>query len=355
MLNFLVFLGLVLRSFIVSGASGKLQLVTTAVGSIRVSASFVKNNAGTITPDFTNSGAIITATTTDLFAAPGASQQSRVKAFAVYNDHASVSQTITIQSTDGSNVVPLWKGALAPSESLICDANGNFTHNDSGGNPIVGATGRLLQTTVLTSGTTFTTRVDTKSIRVKLLAGGGGGGGCTSVATAASAAGGGGAGGYAEKVFAVTGSTGYTYAIGGAGAGNSAAAGGNGGNTTFAVGATTVTAFGGTGAVVATAVVVGSTPIWYAGGAGGIVSTNGDVNSGGEPGVHGLSNNLTAIGSGNGGSTNYGAGGKGVTASAAGNGAVGFGAGGGGAATGASTARAGGAGGAGMIVVEEYS
>lgn len=342
-------------SFIVSGTGGKLQIVTASAGSVRITASWVKNNAGTITPDGAPVAAITTATTTDLFAAPGASQQSRSKVFAAFNDHATVSNAITIQHTDGTNTSPIWKGTLAVGECVICDANGNFTHYDASGNPILGGSGRYLQTTVLTTGTTFTTRADTRSIKVRMVGGGGGGGGANTAATSGAMGGGGGAGGYAEKTFSVAGSTGYTYAIGGAGAAGAAAGGtgGTGGNTTFTVGATTVTAFGGVGGVGSAAA---ATALTVLGGAGGAVSTNGDLNVGGHPGDPGIRSSATIGVSGNGAQSEFGAGGIGKIAQSAGAAGTGFGAGGsGGCCINGGAAAAGGAGLAGVIIVEEYS
>jgi hypothetical protein len=347
----------------IKGTTEKIQVVNSAVGTVHITASWTTvptpiTTSSNITPDDDHTkAAIAVAQTTDIVPSPGASTLSNLKELTIANADASVSQNITVQTTNGTNVNRKWgPAAVLAGETLVYDETGKFTLYDSAGKEKLSAgSGALIQSTLLTSGTTFTTNAATRTIRVRGVGGGGGGGGCTSVASAASAAGGGGAGGYAEKTFAVQPNTGYTYAIGAAGAGNSGAAGGNGGNSTFAVGATTVTAFGGTGAVVATAVIVGSTPIFYGGGAGGVVSTNGDLNSGGEPGQAGFTANLTAVGSGNGGSSDFGAGGKGLTAVGAGNAGIGFGAGGGGAATGASTVRTGGAGVAGCWVVDEFT
>ena len=78
--------------------------------------------------------------------------------------------------------------------------------------------GRYLGSTILTAGTTFTTGPNTNTIFVRVQAGGGGGGGVAANAAGNGTVGGGGAaGGYAEKTFAVTPNTTYTYAIGAAG------------------------------------------------------------------------------------------------------------------------------------------
>lgn len=340
---------------LLANTTHKLQVVTASTGNIDVNASWVDLNGTTVTPGSTNTVQITTATTTDVVAAPASSTQRNVKGIRIRNAHASTSMVVTVQHTDGTTVSTIVKTTLKTGESMFYEEGSGWVVMDAaGGLKTVPLSGRLLRTTVLTSGTTFTTGVDTNTIGVRMVGGGGGGAGCTSVAAAASAGGGGGAGAYAEKLFSVTPNTAYTYAIGAAGAGASGALGGNGTSTTFAVGAVTVTAPGGTGAPVATAVTTLSAD---AGGAGGTVATNGDLNAGGQPGDPGVILIVaTVVGvSGNGGSSPFGAGGKGVAAAAAGIAGVGFGAGGGGAMTGASTVRTGGNGTAGCIVVDEYA
>jgi hypothetical protein len=294
------------------------------------------------------------ATAVTLVAAPGASTQRQVKYINIYNADT-VSATVTVRYNANATLRTLAKIILLTGESLIWDGQAFKVLDASGSVKTAQAgTGRYLSTTVLTTGTIFTTGPQTTCIYVRMVGGGGGGGGCTSLASAASAAGGGGAGSYAEKTFVVTPKTAYTYAIGAAGAGNSGAAGGNGGNTTFAVAGLTVTAPGGTGGPVATA----STALTaYAGGAGGAIATNGDLNGAGAGGDGGktLIVATPVVGSGQGGSSPFGRGGIGITAVGAGAAAIGYGSGGGGAATGASAARAGGVGVAGVIIVDEYA
>jgi hypothetical protein len=341
---------------LLTSTSDLIQVITSAAGTVKVHASYVDNNAGTITPGRTNTPTISTAATTTVVASPASSVQRNVKKLSVRNTDASVTQTITVQHTDGTNVEPLWIGTLLAGECIVFDAEGDWqAYNSAGIQKTDTGSGRLIGTpTVLTAASgTFTTSAATRTIRIRGVAGGGGGAGCTSVAAAASAGGGGGAGGYAEKVFAVTPNTGYSYTCGPAGAGASGAAGGNGTNSTFIVGGVTVTANAGQGAPVATAV---TTLIAYRGGQGGAVSTNGDVNGGGAPGLLGIIYIAAGAGvSGGGGSTVFGGGGLAVTAVGNGNNATGFGAGGSGALTGASAVRTGGSGTPGCWIVEEFS
>lgn len=333
----------------------KIQAITTGTADTTVHASYVdKISATDVTPGRTNTATIVTATTTDLVVGTATGQRN-IKYLNVRNKHASAAQTVTIVHTDNTVAVELMKVTLAAGEVLTYeDGIGWYVTDASGAKKLVLAiSGRFIKYTLVTSGTTFTTQPGTTKIRVRLQGGGGGGAGCTSLAAAACGAGGGGAGGYAEKVFDVAQNTAYTVAIGAAGTGVSGAAGNNGGNTTFAVGATTVTAFGGTGAPVGTAA---TTVVARAGGAGGVVSTNGDVNAGGAPGEAGtvLVVATPIVQSGGGGSSQFGGGGVGLVAVGNGVNGTGFGAGGGGSATGAAAVRTGGNGTAGCIIVEEY-
>ena len=198
--------------------------------------------------------------------------------------------------------------------------------------------GQLLRAPqILTSGTTYTTPADCTKIYVECVGGGGGGGGRNSAASAVFG-GGGGSGAYAAKLFTVTASTAYTYAIGAGGAGASAGgAGGAAGSTTFTVGGTTITAGGGAGG--------GPTVYLFnvlydgAGGAGG-TATNGDINING------------AGGGSSGGASFFGGGAR----QAGANDSSPFaGSSGGGGSGGARIFTTGGAGGNGLIRIWEYS
>lgn len=337
--------------FLLTSTSDLVQLVTGSAGAIDVHTTYVDLNAGAQTPLRTNTAQITTAATTTIIGSPGASTQRNAKYISIRNAHASIANAVTVHHTDGTNNETIFSCTLYPGDQLQFTELGGWKYLPNSNSVIV--PGRLLLTTVHTTGTTHTTGLLTNTIRIRMTGGGGGGSGCTSVAAAGSAGGGGGAGGYGDKIFAVSPNTAYTYAIGAAGTGNSGAAGGNGGDSTFAVGATTVTAKGGTGAVVATA---SASVTSYAGGAGGVVGTNGDVNASGAPGCPGIMITVaTVFASGSGGSGNYGSGGIGVTAVGNGSAGTGNGSGGGGAATGASAARTGGVGTVGIVIVDEYS
>jgi hypothetical protein len=205
------------------------------------------------------------------------------------------------------------------------------------------STGNLIRAPqFLISGTSYTTPSNCTMIHVELLGGGGGGAGNTGTG-ASYVRGCGSAGAYTYKTFTVTGSTSYTYAIGAGGTGANNGVGGAGGDTTFAVGATTVTATGGNGGAAA------------AGYTAGVTSTNGDINFTSQGGfINGIGN--LAFG---GSASPFGQGGARLLADAntAGNAASGYGSGGTGS-NGASTGtagRAGGNGSQGFIRIWEFT
>lgn len=118
---------------IVAGATGKLQLVTGSAGSIKVHASVVRNTGGTITVPPPVNVAITTAATTDIVGSPGASVQDTANQCTVFNDHASVSNTVTLQHTDGTVAVPICKAILLPGEWVTFDEEGRPSHFDADG------------------------------------------------------------------------------------------------------------------------------------------------------------------------------------------------------------------------------
>lgn len=337
--------------------TSKLRLVTSAAGAIHSHVSYVEREMSTKidTPKTQNTASITTATTTDVLGVPASDFRRNATLWFVKNAHATVTNIVKGLHTDGTTELENFQCTLLPGEWCEINDAGTFFHFDANGVLYAGTgPGRLIKSTFLTAGTSFTTQPGVTKIKIEVQGGGAGGGGCTSVAAAAAAAGGGGAGAYAQKEFVVTPNTAYAYTIGAAGNGASGAAGGNGGSSTFVVSGTTVTAPGGTGGPQA---VAATTLTARAGGAGGTVATNGDINSGGEPGRPGVV--LIVAGpigaSGPGGPSVFGGGGLGIVAVGNGNAATGFGAGGGGALTGASAVRTGGNGTGGCIVVDEYS
>lgn len=263
--------------------------------------------------------------------------------------------------------------------AFSCPGNVDLIINGRGGAICIGRTGTpnwkilgvsndmrgmLITRTAYTSGSgTHTYNTRCRRAVVKVVGGGGGGGGCEggAVGTGGAAAGGGGAGAYLElDITSVP--TSSAYAVGAAGTAGAASGGGNGGtggDSTFHDGSATRTAAGGEGGfgdTLASTSHVGGAP-----GSGGAQpsATGAFMRSGGAPGLQGVFFFLEGIEqgwSGKGGDGPWGGGGEPRSDSEdAGFDATGPGSGGGGAYTESTTDRAGGAGFAGIIIVEEYS
>lgn len=120
---------------LLTSTSDVIRVVTSAAGAVDVHASYIDHNAGTFTPGRTNTASITTATTTTVVGSPGASTQRNVKHLTVFNEHASVSQTITVEHFDGTTAETLWKGTLAAGEHVVLDAEGRWTPYTANGTP----------------------------------------------------------------------------------------------------------------------------------------------------------------------------------------------------------------------------
>jgi hypothetical protein len=130
---------------LLTSTSDAVQLITGAAGTIAVHASYVDNATGTITPARTNTPTISTATTTTIVASPAASTQRNVKLVNIFNTHATVANACTLQHTDGTNVVVLWKGTLKPNESVSLNEAGDCVYTNAQGIEVVASTnGNLL-------------------------------------------------------------------------------------------------------------------------------------------------------------------------------------------------------------------
>lgn len=118
---------------ICTSTTDKVQVITgSAVAACVMHASYVDFASGVTTPGRTNVS-VSTATTTDLVAAPGASSYRNVKFLSVRNTHASSSNTITIQHTDGTTAVILWSGVLQAGQSVQIDERGITNMLSAGG------------------------------------------------------------------------------------------------------------------------------------------------------------------------------------------------------------------------------
>ena len=224
-----------------------------------------------------------------------------------------------------------------------------MTINSSSGQ--VGTSAFSVNVQTFTANGTYTPTTGMVECLVEISAGGGGGGGAASTSgTSNSLGGGGGAGEYAKGVFsAATIGSSQTVTIGAGGTANSGTAGGSGGTTSLGA---LITALGGAGGTTSTSA---PAPTIIAGALGGTGGTGGSFRSAGAPGSLGLSAITLSYYSGQGGSSIYGAGGLAVITSAAGNAGLGHGAGGSGACNeGSQSARSGGAGSGGIMIITEY-
>lgn len=214
------------------------------------------------------------------------------------------------------------------------------------------------QTVFFVANGTFTKASYTglRAVRVRCQAGGNGGGGAAATAASQTSGGSGGqAGGYAESfILAASLAANETVTVGAGGAGVSGASGAEGADTSF--GSLVVADHGDTGSVGLVAGTAG-TAGWVRGGqdlqfnTGDLIISGSGGGSGGRLGTSGAAG-------GTGGNSPLGAGGGGAgitTGSAAGQNAINWGGGGGGAANGPSnSARAGGNGGNGIVIVDIY-
>lgn len=118
---------------LLTSTSDVLRVVTAqAVSTITVQASYVDNNAGTITPGRTNTN-ITTAATTTVVGSPASSIQRNVNGLYVTNNNATTSCGVTVQHFDGTTSTDVMGVTLLPGENLILDETGQWTHHDTNG------------------------------------------------------------------------------------------------------------------------------------------------------------------------------------------------------------------------------
>lgn len=111
----------------------KMEVITTAAGTINCYAGSVDVSGGVVSIPAPTFASIATATTTTLVPTPGAGVTRNVKSFRVSNDHATVSQAVTVRVTDGTTPVPLETVTLAPGEAI--------TYHESTGMRVLGSNG----------------------------------------------------------------------------------------------------------------------------------------------------------------------------------------------------------------------
>lgn len=123
-------------------------------GALDAHVSYMSNNAGAVTPVALDLAQLTTTTLTTLLAAPSSGIQYNVKNIAINNASGTVTTLVTIIHTDGTNSEIIWQGKLGPSESVIMDEVGVWTHYDINGNPYTVGLPLTTLGDVLTYGTT---------------------------------------------------------------------------------------------------------------------------------------------------------------------------------------------------------
>jgi hypothetical protein len=338
---------------ILSSTSDKLQVITSAAVTVDVHASWVDNASGSFTAGRTNT-AITTAATTDVVASPAASTQRNIKNVNIRNKHASSSNTVTVQHTDGTTVAQLFSYTLLAGEEIQYDDEGWQVFDATGSlKTATRVVGIDLQTFSTPGAATWTKPAGATS--VEIIAVGAGGAGGAGIASTAAGGGGGGGGGYVRATFRAS-EIGATLAL-------SVGAKGVGGSTKSAATDSTVTdnGTGGTGNVIVTAKAgtIGADAASNSGGAGGAGGGKGSLvaAASGSPGTQALGSQgaggaTGATTGGIGGKGDFGGGGGGGGKNAANSTGVGgtseFGGGGGGGGGSVTTGAAGGVGGAGQ-------
>ncbi|WP_256849914.1 carbohydrate kinase [Pantoea sp. Fr-CA_6] len=223
------------------------------------------------------------------------------------------------------------------------------------------SSGRLMNVRVFIASGNYTPSAGTKRIKVTVVGGGGGGGGSAATdANTRSCGAGGGAGNTAISLldvssltFPVSINVGTAGAAGAAG-GGSGGSGGQGGTTTFGTYINATGGFGGGGGSLASDSL---TAVTTNGGTSAAPTTGNILNQRGSAGLQGIVGS-NAIVSGAGGASSLGGGGNPVAAGASTAGENGiYGGGGSGSISIKSSqiGRAGGAGGLGVVVIEEYA
>lgn len=239
---------------VLHGASASVRLTTSSTADISVIADYVDDDYTGTETFRANSQvtAFSSATTSTIVSATGSATVDRnIKRISARNKHASTANTLTIEkSLDNSNWFQVDVVTLAAGEKWVLDDNGvTFVYNSDGSVKVNSLpSGLFLGEFIHTDSSNHTTTANTHSIRFILVGGGGGGAGVAANNNNMAASGGGSAGGYTEHTVACSPSTAYAYVAGAAGAAAANnAAGGAGGNSNISIGGVIWTAQGGAG------------------------------------------------------------------------------------------------------------
>ena len=163
-----------------ASTSDLLKVVTGSAGTIEVHATWVDllTTTGAVTPGRTNTADISTAATTTVVASPAASTIRNVKLLSIYNAHASVSNPVTVNHTDGTVEQILWKGTLGPGESVVFNEGTGWIRLNSAGTPTGSNLAAQSDVQTFTASGTWTkpTAFTPKVVIVEMIGAGGGGG-----------------------------------------------------------------------------------------------------------------------------------------------------------------------------------
>ncbi len=119
---------------LLTSTSDQVLLDNSAAGSIQAHASYMDNNAGTITPGRQNTPTITGIVTgTVLVASPGSGVQRNVKEIIIHNESPTATNIVDAVHTDGTNRHDLIRCTLLPEETLILDGEGRWTHYTADG------------------------------------------------------------------------------------------------------------------------------------------------------------------------------------------------------------------------------
>ena len=116
-----------------TSTSDAIRVITSAAAQVEVHASWVDFNGTAVTPGRLNSPAITTATTTTVVASPGSGVQRNLKHLNITNDHATVSCVVSVEHTDGTNIIELMAFTLLPGENMIFGEDGHWSHRAANG------------------------------------------------------------------------------------------------------------------------------------------------------------------------------------------------------------------------------
>ena len=113
-----------------------LRMITAAAGRIEVNASFGDyTSPTTLDLDRPANSIITTATTTTIVGSPASGAKRNVKDVSITNNHATLSNLISVEHHDGTNAAELISFVLLPGENCYMNETGGWTHNDASGAP----------------------------------------------------------------------------------------------------------------------------------------------------------------------------------------------------------------------------